>query len=173
MNQDDAIALLRDAVVALSGLADDHVLLGYGPQVPRLATGHIYLISQGDARIGFPRQSTLTVVNQSRLADVRLEAVGYAACAALRVVHALLWSQHDAVRALSAAGVSTHELGDVIDVSVPVTTAYEPRCLFDAAIGYVLSVASAAGPEATAINLSTEAAAALVVAPVEVTFAVP
>ena len=173
MTQDEAIALFRTAVVALSGLADERVVLGYSPQVPRLAVGHVYIVPTADARVGFPRQATSSVVNQSRRATVTVDAVGTDACAALRQAVALLWSDASAVRTLTAAGVATQGIGDVIDTSVPMATAYEPRCTVDVDLGYVFAVAATAGPPATQINLSTTAEGALDVGPVVAEIPVP
>lgn len=154
MSYATALESLRDLVVALSGIGDALVLLGYGDQ-GRPSAAHMTLRMVNDRAVGWSARTSSVQVSQERQARIQIDAYRASAVTGLRQLAALL--QSGDARVLAATGMAIQGVGDVRDTTAIWMTTYEPRATLEVLMGYAAVYTAQDPASATSIGLVVNA----------------
>lgn len=150
MTHEEAIGILRQQVITLSGLDAQNVRRG-PIDAPGPDEAVIVVLVLSDRGQGRPAR-TGTALSHRRQADVLLSAYGQAAVDALHLVAMELWGDTPNATAALAQGVSLSSVSPVGSVPTVVRTANEPRANITVRIGYIGTRTVGQPTEATSIT---------------------
>ena len=135
MTHEEAVGILRDQIITLSGLDAQNVRRG-PVDAPGPDESVFVLLVLADLGRGRPSR-TGTTQTQARTADVLVSAYGQSAVEALHLVAMGIWGDDPDGMAALAEGVTLNGVSPVSTNAAVVRTAHEPRASLTITIGYI------------------------------------
>lgn len=153
MTQEQAIQLIRGAIVSMGNVDDTKVLLA-DSDMPRPSSEHIWMLLRTDTAEGFPERRPENTMAVSRELLIEFEAIGDSYIQAMKQAIMRLWLYEDPDGiALSKAGISVRESSPATNVSALFRSSKEPRESTNITFGYIQTFEAPPPILATAIIL--------------------